>query len=220
MIEDSRKYGKIPIVFNSTFLVQIPKIDLPTCFEDFRPIALCNFCYKIIGKIISTRIRHVLGHYISCEQFGFLPGRQIHDAVGVIQEGLHTIRGKHLKSMILKIDLSKAYDRVSWTYLRVILSKMGFSGLFISWVMSSLTSVSFDVLINGAASTFFKDGRGLGHGYPLAPLLFLIIAEGLSRALYCAKDEGIYRGISFGNNISLTHVLFVDDVIMVTDGLE
>ena len=161
VIEDSRKFGKIPAIFNSTFLVLIPKVDLPSCFEDFRPIALCNFCYKIIGKIISTHIRNVLGRYISCEQFGFLPGRRIHDAVGVIQEGLHTIHGKHLKSMVLKIDLSKAYYRVSWTYLRVILSKMGFSSLFISWVMSNLTSISFVVLINGAASTFFKAGRGL-----------------------------------------------------------
>ena len=67
-----------------------------------------------------------MGRYISCEQFGFLLSRQIHDAVGVMQEGLHTIHGKHLKSVALKIDLSKSYDRVSWTYLRVILSKMGF----------------------------------------------------------------------------------------------
>ena len=105
VIKDSRKLEKIPVVFNTTFLVLIPKVDLPTCFEDFRSIALCNFCYKIIGKIISTCIRKVLGRYISCEQFGFLPGRQIHDAVGVLQKGLHTIHGKHLKSVALKIDL-------------------------------------------------------------------------------------------------------------------
>ena len=86
--------------------------------------------------------------------------------------------------------------------------------------MSSLTSVSFVVLINGVASSFFKADRGLRQGFPLAPLLFLIIVEGLSRALYCAKDDGTYRGIPFGNEISLTHVLFVDDVIMVTDGSE
>ena len=54
----------------------------------------------------------------------------------------------------------------------------------------------------------------------MAPLLFFIIAEGLGRDLYCAKDDGVYRGISFGNDISLTHVLFVDDIIMVTDGSE
>ena len=49
-------------------------------------------------------------------------------------------------------------------------------------------------------------------------MLFLVVAEGLSRALISAKNIGIYRGISFGNNISLTHVLFVDDIVMITDG--
>ena len=120
--------------------------------------------------------------------------------------------------MVLKIDLSKAYDRVSWIYLRVILTKMGFGVPFITWVMSSLTSVSFSVLINGVASSFFRSGRGLRQGCPLAPLLFLVVAEGLSRALLSARNNGFFRGISFGNEISLTHVLFVDDIVMITDG--
>ena len=57
VIELSRISGNIPAVFNSTFLVLIPKIDHPLTFEDFRPISLCNFVYKIIGKIISIQIR-------------------------------------------------------------------------------------------------------------------------------------------------------------------
>ena len=67
-----------------------------------------------------------MGRYISSEQFGFLSGRQIHDVVGAIQEGIHTIHTKGIKSVVLKIDLSKAYDRVSWIYLWVILTKKGF----------------------------------------------------------------------------------------------
>ena len=111
--------------------------------------------------------------------------------------------------MVLKIDLSKAYDRVSWIYLRVILTKMGFGVPFISWVMSSLTSVSFSILINGVAFSFFLSGRGLRQGCPLAPLIFLVVAEGLIRALLSAKNHGFFKGISFGNEISLTHVLFL-----------
>ena len=95
---------------------------------------------------------------------------------------------------------------------------MGFAGNFISWVLSSLSSVSFSLLINGVATSFFKSGRGLRQRCPLAPLLFLIVVEGLGRALLFAKDYGSYHGLSFGNNIELTHVLFVDDVVMVNDG--
>ena len=133
---------------------------------------------------------------------------------------MHTMHCKSLKAVMIKLDLSKAYDRVSWTYVRVILSKLGFVGSFISWVMSSLSSVSFSLLINGVASTFFKAGRGLRQGCPLAPLLFLVVVEGLGRAILFAKDYGTYHGLSFGNDIVLTHVLFVDDIVMVNDGSE
>ena len=125
-----------------------------------------------------------------------------------------------MKLVVLKIDLSKAYDHVNWTYLRVIMSKMGFSVPFITWVMSSITLVSFVVLINGVASTFFRSGRGLRQGCPLAPLLFLIVVEGLSRYILKAQISGVFQGISFGNNIILSHILFVDDIIFVTDGSE
>ena len=122
--------------------------------------------------------------------------------------------------MVLKIDLSKAYDRVSWTFLRIILSKMGFSVPFISWIMSSLSSVYFAILINGAASSVFKYGRGLRQGCPLDLLLFLIVVEGLGRALLSAKAYGEFHGISFGNDITLSHVLFVDDIVMISNGYE
>ena len=84
--------------------------------------------------------------------------------------------------------------------------------------MRSLSSASFSLIINGVASTFFKSGRGLRKGYPLAPLLFLIVVEGLGRAILFAKDCGTYHGLSFGNDIVLTHVLFVDDIVMVNNG--
>ena len=84
--------------------------------------------------------------------------------------------------------------------------------------MSSLSLVSFSLLINGVATTFFKAGKGLRQGCPLAPLLFLVVVEGLGRAILYAKANETYHGIYFGNDIVLTHVLFVDDIVMVNDG--
>jgi hypothetical protein len=76
--------------------------------------------------------------------------------MGVVQEGLHSIKMRNLKAVVIKIDLSKAYDRVGWMFLRMMLTQMGFCVPFITWVMSCISFVSFFVLINGVASDFFQ----------------------------------------------------------------
>ena len=67
----------------------------------------------MISKVIARRLKDLLSEHISREQFGFLKGRQIHEAIGVAQEGLHNMKTRKIKGAILKIDLSKAYDKVS-----------------------------------------------------------------------------------------------------------
>ena len=84
--------------------------------------------------------------------------------------------------------------------------------------MSCITTVSFSVLINGAASPFFHAERGLRQGCPLSPLLFLLVAEGLTRALRAAKAEGRFSGIQIAPNLNITHLLFVDEVLIFCAG--
>ena len=112
------------------------------------------------------------------------------------QEGLHSMKTCNLKGTILKIDLSKAYDKVSWTYIHMLLIHLGFEIGFVRWIMCCVTTVSFSVLINGAASPFFHAERGLRQGCPLSPLLFLLVAEGLSCLLKKAHSEGQLFGIA------------------------
>eukprot|EP00253_Pinus_taeda_P016357 PITA_16357 len=154
VVEESRQKGEVYNPFNSTFLALIPKKDDPENFEDFRSISLCNCIYKIIAKVIAIRIVPILSRNISMEQFGFLNGRQIHEAIGVEQEVLHSVRQKKKKGVFLKIDLSKAYDRINWIYLWLLLTHLGFNYSFISWIMGCISNVSYAVLINGAASPF------------------------------------------------------------------
>jgi hypothetical protein len=117
VVKESRKNGHIHKPLNATFNALIPKFDNPTTFDDFRLISLCNYIYKIISKVISHRLKDILSKHISCEQFGFLKGIQIHEAIGVAQEGLHNMKIKELKGEVIKIDLSKAFDRVNWLYI-------------------------------------------------------------------------------------------------------
>ena len=188
-------------------------MDKPESLEDYRPISLCNITYKVVKKIISQRLKKVLSKIISKEQFKFLEDRQIHEAIGVAQKGLHSAKTKKAKGAILKIDLSKAFDKVSWIYLKLLLTHQGFNYAFIKWVFTCITTTSFDVLINGAASPFFHSKRGLCQGFPLSPLLFLLVAEGLSRALLDAKRRGHLEGLRVVPNLNITHLLFVDDIL-------
>jgi len=218
VVEESRRAGIIHQPLNSTFIALIPKVDKPKSFDDYRPISLCNCVYKIISKIISKRIKRVLSKHVSGEQFGFLEGRQIHEAIGVAQEGIHSMHKLKIEGAVIKIDLSKAYDRVNWLYIRMLMTHLGFEVDFIRWTMSCITSVSFALLINGAATKFFHAQRGLRQGCPLSPLLFLLVAEGLSRYLKDAVARGDFGGIQLTGGLTITHLLFVDDILIFCNG--
>jgi hypothetical protein len=216
MVEETRVRGEVISSINSTFLALIPKVNSPSSFSDFRPIALCNLCYKIIAKVIAKRIRPILSRALSEEQLGFLKGRQILDAIGTAQECLHSIKNKKLQAIILKLDLKKAYDCTNWDFLRLILLQSGFGISTTNWIMACVTSTSYAILINGEASNFFKSSRGLRQGCPLSPLLFILVMEGLSLSLKKAQDDGTLTGIKVSRLIKVLHLLFVDDILIMS----
>lgn len=134
-IEETCIKGEVIKSLNSTFIALIPKVNGLANFGDFWSIALCNFCYKVISKIIANRLRPILSRALSEEQFGFLKGRQINEASGIAQECLHNIKEKKLQALILEIDLRKAYDCISWDFLRLVLLQCGFGLLTTNWIM-------------------------------------------------------------------------------------
>jgi hypothetical protein len=121
LVEDSIIHGKVIGAINSTFFTLIPKVNHTTTFGDYRPIALCNLCYKLITKIIAIKINPILSRTLPTKQLGFLKGCQIFDAIGTTQECLHNIKKKNSPSLILKLDLKKTFDCIDWDFIRLIL---------------------------------------------------------------------------------------------------
>ena len=89
----------------------------------------------------------------------------------------------------------KAYDRVNWTFLRLTLLLIGLHVETVNWIMECVSTTNFVVLVNGAPSSSFPASRGLRQGFPLSPLLFLLVVEGLSLLICDEKRKGRIYGI-------------------------
>lgn len=149
---------------NNTFIVLIPKVQSRVSLSQFCPITLCNVIYKIISKALANRLKIVLPDIISKEQSSFVPGRIITDNVLTAYECLHSMRPKWPGRNVycaLKLDMTKAYDRVEWNFLGAIMLKLGFCENWVRKVMKCVTSVCFSVLFNGKKMESFKPSRGI-----------------------------------------------------------
>jgi hypothetical protein len=142
----------------------------------------------------------------------------ITDNVLVAYEALHSMdtRMKGKKGfMAIKLDMSKAYDRVEWSYLEAIMRRMGFGEQWIKLIMTCVRSVSYSILINGTPYGKILPTRGLRQGDPLSPYLFLLVVEGLSSMLTKAEAEGRITGVPIAvGGTRLSHLLFADDSLL------
>ncbi|KAI3457760.1 hypothetical protein Pfo_014423 [Paulownia fortunei] len=210
--------NSMPRSFTATSLALIPKTESPNTWNDFRPISLCNVTNKIISKIMSNRLTHILPNIISPSQSGFVKGRLISDNILLAQELIHTINAEcRYDNVVIKLDMAKAYDRIQWTFLYKVLSKPCFSKKWISLVQNYIEHCWFSVLINGSSSAFFKSSRGLRQGNPLSPSLFIIAAKFLSRGLDSLFQK--HKEMSYHSNVGLriSHLAYADDFIIFTN---
>ncbi|KAL0322482.1 UNVERIFIED_CONTAM: putative mitochondrial protein [Sesamum angustifolium] len=115
--------------------------------------------------------------------------------------------------MAIKIDLTKAYDRVEWPLLIQILKCIGLCDQFVNWVSQCISSPSFSLLINGASFDFFRPSRGIRQGDPLSPYMFITYAEILSRLLSYEESIGNLKGIKVSRSApSISHLFYADDL--------
>jgi hypothetical protein len=154
---------------NVTFVSLIPKKVEAVEIKDFRPISLVGGVYKIISKVLATRMKTILGNIISNSQNAFISGRQILDSVLIANECLDGQLRSRAPGVICKLDLEKAYDHVNWEFLLYLLQRCGFGERWRDWIEWCISTVRFSILVNGTPEGFFHSSRGIRQGDPLSP---------------------------------------------------
>lgn len=153
--------------FNSNTIALIPKVPNAASVDQYRPIAMANFKFKIISKIIADRLAQIMPSIISKEQKGFIQDRNISDCLCTASEVSNLLQNKTFGgNLILKIDISKAFDTLEWPFLISVLKAFGFNNTFFNWIEVILKSASLSISVNGKAHGYFTCTRGVRQGDP------------------------------------------------------
>ena len=213
MLTEAEEEGHLhPDVQNGDISVLHKKGDHGEC-RNYRPITLLNVDYKIYAKVIAFRMRKALDYFVSPNQLGFVPGRNISEASHLSQLVQGYLDETDGEGLLIALDWEKAFDRVSWDFLHDAYEALGFGHTFRNrafMLANSYTPPTRCVKIAGVRGEPFEIHSGVPQGCPFAPLAFLVCAEALTRAIKTNPD---IEGIEIGDVI---HVIgqFADDTIL------
>ena len=148
-------------LLNSAYLTLIPKKEEAYLPTDYRPISLVHSFAKLVTKILANRLASMLKELVATNQSAFVQGRCIHDNYMLVQQTIKLLHKKKVPSIFLKLDISKAFDSVSWSFLLEILQHLGFGTAWCNLVSRLLTTASTRILVNGEPGEVIRHQRGL-----------------------------------------------------------
>ena len=200
-------------ILNSAYITLLPKKEDADQPKDFRPISLVHSFAKLITKLLSNRLAPKLQDMVSPIQSAFIKGRFIQDNFMLVQQTARFLHQQKEPRILLKLDISKAFDSVSWPFLLEILRHLGFGQIWRDIISGLLYTSTTQVLMNGVPGDLISHRRGLRQGDPLSPMMFILVMDVLGHMFSKAADEGLLLPLSrraFKHRVSM----YADDVVL------
>jgi len=198
-------------LLNSAYLTLIPKKLDALEAKDYRPISLVHSFAKLVTKLLANRLAPLLNTLVATNQSAFIRGRCIHDNFMLVQQTIKVLHHRKIASLFLKLDISKAFDSMDWSFLLEILSHLGFGPAWRTIISNLLHTASTQIMLNGEPGHSISHQRGLRQGDPLSPMLFILVVDVLNNLFLKAEAEGLVSPLlSTGQRLSL----YADDVAL------
>jgi hypothetical protein len=133
---------------NTAYITLLPKKVDAEQAKDFRPISLVHSCAKLVTKQLANRLAARLQEMVSPNQSAFIKGRFIQDNFMLVQQTARFLHQQRQSCILLKLDISKAFDSVAWPFLMEVLQHLGFGQVWRGIISGLLASSSTQILMN------------------------------------------------------------------------
>ena len=203
-LSPSQRTGLITLIFKNK--------GSPEDLTNWRPISLLNVDYKIITKILASRVQKILASIIHENQTCSVTGRSISDNAHLLRNIQDYVDQKNLSTAFVSLDQQKAFDKVDWQYLQQILNSFHFGPNFCKWIQILYSNITSCIICNGHISEPFGLSRGVRQGCPLSPILYILAIEPLAAAIRADKR---IRGLKLPAGVEVKLSMYADDATLI-----
>ena len=217
VLNTSRQQGSLPPTFLEGITTVLYKKKDPTDTRNYRPITLLNNDYKIMTRVLTARLNHAIKQIVDPHQNGFVPDGFIAENTMLLNMLKALVEDEDSDAIFVFLDMEKAFDRCSWEYMQQALQNLGLGDdcppilddtadaavgdNFAQWVnlfYSNANPPTRRIRVGKKLGRAYELHSGVAQGCSLSPLLFIIIAEALTRLI---QNDNNIEGIA-GHKIS------------------
>jgi hypothetical protein len=177
-------------------MVLLPKKSGATTMREFQPIPLIHVVGKLFSKVLARMLAPHLDKMLHINQSAFVKDRYIQDKLRLVQSSAKLLHAQKQLSLLLKMDIARAFDSVAWSFLIEVLRHLGFPLAWLDWNPVLLSTANTRVLLNGNPGRRICHARGMRQGDPLLPMLFQFIMEVLNGLIRKAEVWELFSDLA------------------------